>query len=210
MRCFYKNPPNPFLKRWMLFVDGENFAIRAKNYAKGKDIRFTEGPFYREDVFIWLPDVPATKSIHTAGDSRLQLQDHAVRSYYYTSICGDADAITKVREQLFSLGFHPEVYKRKSKRERAKGVDIALAKDLLANAYLDNYDAAVLFSADADYIPIIQEVKRLGKNVFVVTIDNKGVNGVSDDLLLESDAHFTCGPILKQHWREHSASQTER
>ena len=40
--------------------------------------------------------------------------------------------------------FPPEVFKRKREGEKAKGVDIALSKDLLSHAYLDNYDVAVL------------------------------------------------------------------
>jgi len=34
-------------------------------------------------------------------------------------------------------------------------VDIALTKDLLSNAFLDNYDVALLASGDAGYIPVI-------------------------------------------------------
>ena len=44
---------------------------------------------------------------------------------------------------------------------RAKGVDIALTKDLLSHAFLDNYDAVVLVAGDGDYVPVVEELKRL-------------------------------------------------
>ena len=51
---------------------------------------------------------------------------------------------------------------------KTKGVDNALTKDLLSNAFLDNYDVAVVITGDADYRPVIQEVERLGKTVCVM------------------------------------------
>jgi len=39
-------PSDPHLRRWMLFVDGENFVIQAQNYAKEFGFTLTEGDFY--------------------------------------------------------------------------------------------------------------------------------------------------------------------
>ena len=47
-----------------------------------------------------------------------------------------------------------------------KGVDVKLAINMLLDALNDNYDAAFLFSADADYVPAIKHIiKKLKKDV---------------------------------------------
>lgn len=46
-----------------------------------------------------------------------------------------------------------------------KGVDVKIAVDLLAGAYEDIYDTAILISSDTDLIPVIQKVKYQGKKV---------------------------------------------
>lgn len=46
-----------------------------------------------------------------------------------------------------------------------KGVDVALAVDMLSMAYKDLYDVAVLLSSDSDLVSAVQNVKDLGKHV---------------------------------------------
>ncbi len=46
-----------------------------------------------------------------------------------------------------------------------KGVDVRLAVDLLQYAFDDQYDTAILITEDGDFVPAVQEVKRLGKKV---------------------------------------------
>lgn len=48
-----------------------------------------------------------------------------------------------------------------------KGVDVQLAVDLVSNAYLNNYDIAVIFSGDIDLYESVKLVKTLGKQVIV-------------------------------------------
>ena len=48
---------------------------------------------------------------------------------------------------------------------RVKGDDIHLATDMLAGAYEDRYDTAVLVSGDGDFRPAILKVRKLGKRV---------------------------------------------
>jgi len=44
-------------------------------------------------------------------------------------------------------------------------VDITLATDMLSHAFNDNYEVVVLVAGDEDYVPLVQEVKRTGKQV---------------------------------------------
>ena len=51
---------------------------------------------------------------------------------------------------------------------REKQVDTRIAVDLVDLAHRDRYDVAYLLSADADFIPAVEIVRRLGKQVFAV------------------------------------------
>ena len=124
----------------------------------------------------------------TQGQHTERFDTFAIRAYYYTSSPGDSDSLDKVRRALWDFKFHPEVFHKKKKDDKAKAVDIALAKDMLSHAFLDNYDTSVLVAGDKDYLPLVEEVKRLGKNVWVAFFDNP-VGGLSEELRLASD-HF--------------------
>ena len=64
-----------------------------------------------------------------------------------------------------------------------KGVDVQLAVDLVSNAYLNNYDVAVLFSGDIDLYESVKLVKSLGKQVIIFSHRNlmsQGMISISD------------------------------
>jgi uncharacterized LabA/DUF88 family protein len=188
------------LRRWMLFVDGENFTFRAQEFAQKHNVKLEEGRYHKRDVFVWLPGIGARESI--VPNAPVSIQASAFRAFYYTSIVGDDQRLTTVREDLWNLGFHPEVFKKEKQRAKSKGVDIALAKDFLSNAFMDNYDAAVLIAGDADYIPMVNEVKRLGKLVYVIFFHEKGC-GLSRVLQTCSDEFFKIDESFSTQWREH-------
>ncbi len=160
-----KVPSDPHLRRWMMFVDGENLTIRAQELAEDKNIPLREGPYYSRDVLVWLPKLHARKRLIQDTEGVEELQFLAIRAYYYTSTTGGADVVDSIRRKLWDIGFQPTVFKKPKNRVGSKGVDIALATDLLSNAYRNNYDAAVLVAGDGDYVPLVGEVKRLGKVV---------------------------------------------
>ncbi len=180
----------------MLFVDGENFTIRAQKLASDKNVTLTEGKFYLRDVFVWLPGVYPTQNLIPAPQAHVR--SHGIRSYYYTSLAGSHDQIDAVRKSLRDLDFSPEVFKKQKKEEKAKGVDIALAKDLLSHAFYNNYDVAVLIAGDGDYVPLVQEVKRLGKVVYLEFFEHYGLN---PDLRLASDLFFEMEPFFLDTWK---------
>jgi hypothetical protein len=39
----------------MMYVDGENLALRAKEYASKVGLKLVNGPYYLPDVFVWFP-----------------------------------------------------------------------------------------------------------------------------------------------------------
>ncbi|MFX1274722.1 MAG: NYN domain-containing protein [Promethearchaeota archaeon] len=46
-----------------------------------------------------------------------------------------------------------------------KKIDVKLAIDVIAKAYEDAFDTAVILSGDGDFLPMIKKVIKLGKNV---------------------------------------------
>lgn len=193
---FIELPSDPHLRRWMMFVDGENLTKRAQQIAENEAVGLEEGPYHSRDVFIWFPDREGTLSLLP---TRYKLQPHAIRSYYYTTTGGDENEIKRIRECLWDMAFQPEVFKRpRARRQQAKGVDIALTKDFLSHAYSDNYDVAVLVAGDGDYVPLVDEVKRLGKGVFVVFFRDSGVN---PELRLSSDVFFELDESFISAWQ---------
>jgi uncharacterized LabA/DUF88 family protein len=200
-------PVDPHLRRWMLFVDGENLTIRAQKLADNVAVHLQEGAEYRKDIFVWMPGIKPTIALTNTHDSPIKVQDHAIRAYYYTSLAGDEPLILSIKQALRALGFHPEVFKKVRAQEKAKGVDIALAKDFLSHAFLDNYDVAVLVAGDGDYVPLLTEVKRLGKVVYVVFFHHYGL---STELHLAADMFFEMEHFFLEHWRAVNVKANER
>ena len=95
------------------------------------------------------------------------------------------------------MGFNPQVFKRDANQKKAKGVDIALTKDMLTHAFLGHYEVAVLISGDGDYVPLVEQVKRFGKPVFVLFFEDEGL---SPKLKLASDWFRDITPYFLEGW----------
>ena len=186
--------------RWMVFVDGENFTLRAQEIAARLGLSLDAAPeFFQRDVFVWLPEF--LPLVHFYEPFNLVLDPPAIRAYYYASVVGDEDRLTTIREALRGLTFEPKVFKKESGTRRSKGVDIALTKDMLSHAFLGNYDAAVLVAGDGDYLPLIEEVKSLGKNVYVAFFTGEG-SGLSREIRLAADRFEDLLPRFVDSWQK--------
>jgi NYN domain len=190
--------PLPNLRRWMLFVDGENLTARAQRVVKDAGVRLLEGRFYSRDTFVWIPYWPASSGMTVGGDN-IPLQARGVRAYYYASVVGDQQKIRSVQEALFDMQFTPKVFK-KPKNRPSKAVDITLATDMLGHAHRNDYDVAVLCAGDGDYVPLVEEVKRLGKGVRVAFFEG---SGLSDELRLASDTVLYLDDLFLRWWKVH-------
>lgn len=102
---------------------------------------------------------------------------------------------------LWENGFLAKVFKKQKQQTKSKGVDIALTTDFLSNAFLNNYDVAVLIAGDADYIPMVNEVKRLGKLVYIVFFHGEKL-GLNLALHLASDQFLNISGTFKEQWLE--------
>jgi uncharacterized LabA/DUF88 family protein len=75
-----------------------------------------------------------------------------------------------------------------------KGVDLALAIDMLVNAYRDLYDTAVLVSGDGDFAPLLTEIQRLRKKVEVAAFESE----IGTELRIRADRYIALGNLSPQ------------
>lgn len=88
------------------------------------------------------------------------------------------------------LGFGSLRGGTKRKPPRQKGVDTLLAVDMLVGAFTGIYSVAVLIAGDADFVPVVNEVRRRG--VMVVLASNE--QEVARDLRRSADRFVPIGP----------------
>jgi len=104
-------------------------------------------------------------------------------AYYYVGVSADAPAL--VEGFLKGLELRPGYFVKREPRVRRTGrctacgavyeyttekrVDTRLVADLIQLAANDAFDAAVLVSGDEDFVPAVEAVNALGKQVWVAT-----------------------------------------
>jgi len=99
------------LARAMVFVDGENLAIRYGSVLKQRNEAPRPEISYVPNTFVW----------STALDEQQKTGSTpaVMRKYYYTAVQGDHPAVADVEKQLKNLGMEtPRAY---SRRKRGKG-----------------------------------------------------------------------------------------
>lgn len=150
--------------RVMIFIDGNNLYHELKGHYGRADVDFT-------------------KFCQKLSNAR-----SLVRTYYYNAVVDrDREPERHTRQQrffeslrklpYFELRFGRLVYfdwPRQSPIE--KGVDVALATDMLVHAFRGSYDTAILVSGDTDYAAALQAVKDRGKHVEVVLFGEEGTS----------------------------------
>lgn len=76
------------------------------------------------------------------------------------------------------------------KKVRQKGVDTLMAVDMLVGAFSSLFDIAILVAGDADFVPVVEEVKRRG--IMVAVAGSPG--SMSDDLRRAADRYIEVHP----------------
>ena len=174
----------PDLDRMMIFIDGENLVFRYQQMLKKGGNPHADVD-HIPDVFFWHHNLPPSMGRYKIP-----------RATYYTYAVGDEKHLESLHEQIKAARFHqgeggvppyltPKIFKKPKQQAQKKGVDIQLTVDVLTQVYNDNIDAVYLMSGDGDYIPLIEEVKRRGKQVYVAAFSE----GRSKSLIYAAD-HF--------------------
>jgi len=172
-------------KRWMLFVDGEGFTIRAQKIAEEKGLCIDGYKRYMKDTYFWMEGMIFSTFFKANYNEKWPFEEDAIRQYFYTTVVGDAKEILETKRKLRIMQFEPVVFNKKKKDDKSKAVDITLASHMLSHAFRNNYDAAVLVAGDGDYVPLVEEVKRLGKMVWLFFFSKP--YGLNENLYLACD-----------------------
>lgn len=169
--------------RAMIFVDGENLAIRFGALLKDGTLKKHPDVIYRPDVYVWRKDLCGPGVVSGGG---------IIRSHYYTAVQGDQPTVEEVSSALKASGIEaPRVFK-KAKGARSKRVDVTLATEMLLHATRRHYDIAILVAGDEDYVPLIEAVQSEGRGVHVWSISE----GLSPRLVQAADQYTDLTPHL--------------
>ena len=172
--------------RVMVFVDGENLAVRCGALMSEKSMKPGQNVRYRKNVYIWN---------HLLGSDRVVAQGAVIRTYYYAAVQGDHPLVEEVECELKDLQVGaPRVFK-KAQGARSKQVDISLSVDMLVHATRRNYDIAVLVAGDADYIPLVRAVQAEGRGVHLWSVSS----GLAPALVRAVDHHTSIEDLLLEH-----------
>lgn len=165
----------------MVFVDGENLAVRYGNLLRSKSESAPTHVIYEPGVYVW-----------STGLNNICYWNGVIRRHYYTSVGGDAAKITETIDMLKAAGIQaPNVFK-KTKNKGSKRVDISLATDMLTHAARKNYEIAVLVAGDEDYVPLVEAVKGEGRRVVLWFVSD----GLSPSLKRAADFFAPLDEVL--------------
>jgi uncharacterized LabA/DUF88 family protein len=182
--------------RIFVYVDGESHYIRSENaWRKLRDSGATLARLrYKGDSDDGLILVdPNAKLFWTK-----KMHPEARRTYYFTSVSGDDDALHRAMALLRSFGLEPMVLKEQRQLarqrhnlldtdrliEKPKGVDIELAVMMLEDAHRNAFDLCHLYTSDIDFLPVVKAVRAQYKQVIV--------HGYKDGLSKQSPFHHAC------------------
>lgn len=179
--------------RTIIFVDGENLVLRYQSMlAAGKAA--SDKVSHMPDIFAWHPTITEWCLLDIA------------RVYFYSSVVGDdqklAETKATVAKTIFS--FEPEkgvdgsaqivpvIFKKRAKSHKSRQVDIQITLDMMRFAQNPSIDLLYLVSGDGDYLPVIQEVMRLGNEVYVAALSS----GLSPELRYSVDEFYDLDPVF--------------
>lgn len=183
------------LPRSILFIDGENLSLRyqamvASGLVPRKDV------VHEPDVFVWHDKL--------VRNSNYELRK-VVRVCYYTSVVGDEQQVIEIKRKLSQIWFStiaddggisgqivPVVFKKPSKSQKTRNVDIQIVIDIMRYAFTDEIDRVYLASGDGDYLPLIEEVMRRGKQVELLAFSS----GLNSALPYSVDSFFSLDHVF--------------
>ncbi|MBP3954485.1 NYN domain-containing protein [Gemmata sp. G18] len=148
----------------VLLIDLENFYLSRIDYFNNRGIRVEERPSFAEDL------KNLVRHAH-----RMAGLPFAVRRAY-----ADFESLRVEPQDLMRQGVEPvQVFRLSGKSANKNAADMKLAMDAVAllgaGAPVEHF---VLVSGDADFIPVILELKRRGHTVSVIA-----VTGATNDLI---------------------------
>jgi uncharacterized LabA/DUF88 family protein len=155
----------------MIFADGENLVMRYQEMIdQGKQPK--KSIIHFKDSFVWSPNITTWSCFDI------------IRVSYYTSIIGDDNLVQKVRDDIANVDYEfsydpnpdvpvasaqivPFVFKKNRKSQKTRNVDINIVIDIMRHSLSHDLGIIYILSGDGDYLPLIKEVMRHGKQVYL-------------------------------------------
>ena len=155
--------------RVMAFIDGSNFFGSCRDFRPGLKIDFEKlsqalvkhcGGDQYQGTYYYGSYPPTTPDTSEADKKRLEKQFRFFEALDYL------------------IGFTVRKFPRKTRQAKCgscgtpvkytieKGLDSSIVTEMLSLAWEDAYDVAVLVSDDADLVPAVQFLNRIGKKVY--------------------------------------------
>ncbi len=164
-------------RRVMIFIDGSNLYHVLRQNIDKRDLDYKK---FAEKL---------------CGDREL------IRTYYYNirqespdnpGLASSQDRFLNALYETDYLEVKLGIWKQRGNTMVEKGVDVMIASDLIAHAYEDHYDTAILVSGDADFYPALQVVKDTGKQVEVAAFDSNLSSEAArfSDVLIKFDRDY--------------------
>jgi uncharacterized LabA/DUF88 family protein len=183
------------IPRSILFVDGENLTMRFQDMVTSGRTP-NRGVIHTPDISVWHPRFMRNH------DYELR---KVVRTCYYTSVVGDEPRVADTKRQLSSIQFTtiaddggitgqivPIVFKKPTRSQKTRNVDIQVVIDVMRFAFTDEIDRVYLASGDGDYLPLIDEVMRRGKQVEVLAFSS----GLNSAIPYSVDSFFSLDNVF--------------
>lgn len=167
-------PPTPNFRRLMVFIDGENLVFSFEKMLKDGLIP-RNNTIHEKNIFAWNENTIDPKMFEVL---RVTLYTYAVGSDEVIESTNQKNkelTFNKVISSALPINITPIVFKKNKKNKKTKGVDIKMTVDILTHCYNDNLDTVMIVAGDGDYLPIIEEAKRMGKQVYLAFF-SKGLN----------------------------------
>ncbi len=113
------------------------------------------------------------------------------RISFYQTVVGDQNLLDTAMQQISQISYtysedeinkiksggtlRPCLFKKDKKTTKTKSVDINLTVDMMRHANNGAFDVLFLLSGDGDYLPLVKEIARNGKQVWLAAF-SKGLN----------------------------------
>jgi uncharacterized LabA/DUF88 family protein len=163
-------------RKIMFFIDGYYLTKNAKD-------------IFKKDVIVYPTFIDILLKEFQNDYSMFYFE--LIRVYYYDAIPEENDSNYSYQKERikniqnandFDIRLGKSIKIKKNKKNkfdyRQKGVDTLIAIDMLAKAYQNHYDIAILITGDEDIHEIVSAVKNTGKKVFGIYFDKH----ISSDL----------------------------
>ncbi len=189
----------------IVLVDGENLIFRYQEMLNNdKALIPRENTIHEKDVVVWHNSILQT------------FIADVLRVSYYSTLVGDDDTQEEVKQRISRISYtyrnihdrkkstlNPHYFKKEKRAKKTKSVDINLTIDALRHTYNDSVDVVYLLSGDGDYLPLIEEIMRQGKQAWIGAFSSGCNSGLkfTADKFISLDKIFFQGKDNISIWR---------